>query len=244
MGLHTSKLSTCEGACSSRLQMACLKCYTTVEMRVEFNTGYFSMFTAISSLLVYLPFALRVHENCRVKSFFCIPGEKELLSIALLNLVQKLHHTAHATCHQLPNLWGSFSSWADEQASQEYSTITERLKSSDAFWVSFSTLISLEQLLFYCVPWRSHLNHIRGAGIVSVSCPCKSMIRVPHSCRDDDSLLAKVQRRQRALCVPFDLGFEGYIPCSSINISGQFSQTFAITVWCFSCKRNNFLVIE
>lgn len=40
------------------------------------------------------PFAFRVHENFRVKSFWCIPGEEELLSIALLSLVQELHPTA------------------------------------------------------------------------------------------------------------------------------------------------------
>lgn len=186
MGLLTAKLSTREGACSTRLQMPCLKGYKTVEMGVKFNTGYFSMDNAISSLFIYLPFPLSFHENCRVKSFWCIPGEKELPRIALLNLVRKLRHTAHATCHRLPNLWGNSSSWADDQAGWEYSTVTERLKTSDAFWVSFSTLISLEQLLFYCVPWRSHLNRICGAGILSVSCPCKSVIRVPRSCRDDD----------------------------------------------------------
>lgn len=195
-------------------------------MGVEFNTGYFSTFTAISSLLLYLPFALRVHENCRVKSFWCIPGEKELLSIALLNLVQKQHHTAHATCRQLPNLWGNFSSWADEQASQEYSTTTERLKASDASSVSFSTLISLEQLLFYCVPWRSHLNHIHGAGMLSVNPWSGSHVTAEMMA----SLLAKVQRHQRALRVQFDLGFEGYISCSSTNISGRFSETFDIAV--------------
>lgn len=109
-GLLTAELGTREGACSSRLQMPFLKRYTTVEMGVEFNTSYFSIDSAISSLLVYLPFALSVHGNCSVKSFWCIPGEKELLSVAVLSLVRKLRHIAHATCHQLPNLWGASSS--------------------------------------------------------------------------------------------------------------------------------------
>lgn len=247
MGLLTTKLSTPEGACSSRLQMPCLKCYTTVEMGVEFNTGYFSMVSAVFSLLIYLPFVSRVHENCRVQSFWCIPEEKEPLGIALLNLFWTLHHLAHATCHQLPNVWGSFSSWAHEQASQEYSTITEKLKSSDVFWVSFSTLITLEQLLFYCVPWRFHLNHICEAGILSVSCICKSMIRACMAAKMVTGILTKVQRHQRALHVQFDLEFEVYVRCSSTNISGQFSQTFDLTLLkteCFLSLSNAFPVKE
>lgn len=89
--------------------MPCLRCYTTIEVGVQFSTGCFSMVSAISSLLVYLPFASRVCENHGVKSFWCILGE-ELLSGAQLSLVRKLCHTAHVTCHQLPNLWGNSSS--------------------------------------------------------------------------------------------------------------------------------------
>lgn len=61
---------------------------------MELNPGCFSRVTAVCRLLVCLPFALRVHENFRLKSFWCIPGEEELLSIALLSLVQELHPTA------------------------------------------------------------------------------------------------------------------------------------------------------
>lgn len=61
MGLLTAKVSW-------RLQVPCLRCCTTVEVGVELNPGCFSRITAISRLSVCLPFALRVHENCRVKS--------------------------------------------------------------------------------------------------------------------------------------------------------------------------------
>lgn len=142
--------------------------------------------------------------------------------------VRKLCHTAHAAFHQLPSLWGNCSSWADEQASGEYSTVTEKLKRCDAFWVSFSYQLGAAFVLLCSleVPFKPHTCDWHSLSAVLVN-PWSG----PHVAAEMvTSPLAEVQSHPRALHVPFDLVSEGHVPRSSTNVSGWFSQTFDISL--------------
>lgn len=188
------------------LQVPCLRCCTTVEVGVELNPGCFSRLTAISRLLVCLPFALRVHENCRVKSSWCIPGEKRAAKYCSVE-----------PCSRTASHWpGVFH---NNREAQEPWCIWSFFFSPYQLGAAFVLLCSSE------VPVKSHIH-----GVLAVGCPCKSLLRLPRSCWGDSEPLAQVQRHPRALLVPFELGCEGYIPSSLTNTNGRFAQTCDVNV--------------
>lgn len=136
---------------------ACLRCCTTPKVTVELNPGCFSRVTATCRLLVCLPFALRVHENFRVKSSWCIPGEKKAAKCCSVEPCSRA--ASHCLCHSLWVNSGTASalSW---WTGQECSTITERLRSPDAFWGYFFSPYQLgAAFVLLCsseVPVKSH----------------------------------------------------------------------------------------
>lgn len=144
--------------CRGRLKAssACHRCCTTPKVTVELNPGCFSRVTATCRLLVCLPFALRVHENFRVKSSWCIPGEKKAAKCCSVEPCSRA--ASHCLCHSLWGNWDSFSTelmnrpgvFHDNREAQEPWCILRAFFGSYQLGAAFVLLCSSE------VPVKSH----------------------------------------------------------------------------------------